>query len=58
MDMVLSVWEFLRSDSGTGMLVGLLVMSEALASIPAVQANSVYQMIVNLLRRVTTKPTV
>jgi hypothetical protein len=58
MDTVLSVWEFLKSDSGTGILVGLLAISEALASIPAVQANSVYQMIVNLLRRVTTKPTV
>jgi hypothetical protein len=58
MDTVLSVWEFLRSDSGTGMLVGLLVISEALASIPSVQANSVYQMIVTLLRRVTNKPTV
>jgi len=58
MDMVLSVWEFLKSDSGTGILVGLLAISEALASIPAVQANSVYQMVVNLLRRVTNKPTV
>ena len=58
MDTVLSVWEFLKSDSGTGILVGLLAISEALASIPAVQANSVYQMVVNLLRRVTNKPTV
>jgi len=58
MDTVLSVWEFLKSDSGTGIIVGLLAISEALASIPSVQANSVYQMIVNLLRRVTNKPTV
>jgi len=58
MDTALSVWEFLKSDSGTGILVGLLAISEALASIPAVQANSVYQMVVNLLRRVTNKPTV
>ena len=58
MDMVLSVWEFLKSDSGTGILVGLLAISEALASIPAVQSNSVYQMVVNLLRRITAKPTV
>ncbi len=58
MDTVLSVWEFLKSDSGTGIIVGLLAISEALASIPAVQANSVYQLIVNLLRRVTNKSTV
>ena len=58
MDTVLSVWEFLKSDSGTGIIVGLLAISEALASIPAVQANSVYQLIVNTLRRVTNKSTV
>lgn len=58
MDTVLSVWEFLKSDSGTGILAGLLVISEALASIPSVQSNSVYQLIVSLLRRVTTKSTV
>lgn len=58
MDTVLLVWEFLQSDAGTGILIGLLVISEALASIPAVQSNSVYQMIDRLLRRVTKKPTV
>jgi len=58
MDTVLSVWEFLKSDSGTGIIVGLLAISEALASIPAVQANSVYQLIVSTLRRVTNKSTV
>ncbi len=56
MDMVLSVWEFLKSDSGTGILVGLLAISEALASIPAVQSNSVYQVIANLLRKLANKP--
>ncbi|MFN3075375.1 MAG: hypothetical protein ABT940_00565 [Alphaproteobacteria bacterium] len=58
MDYVVSVWEFFKSDAGTGILVGLLAISEALASIPAVQSNSVYQIIVNTLRRVTNKPTV
>jgi hypothetical protein len=58
MDTVLSVWEFLKSDSGTGIIVGLLAISEALASIPAVQANSVYQLIVSTLRRVTNRSTV
>ena len=58
MDTVLSVWEFLKSDAGTGIIVGLLAISEALASIPSVQANSVYQLIVNTLRRVAGKSTV
>ena len=58
MDTVLSVWEFLKSDSGTGIIVGLLAISEALASIPAVRANSVYQLIVSTLRRVTNRSTV
>lgn len=56
MDTVLAVWEFLKSDAGTGILVGLLAISEALASIPAVQSNSVYQVIVNLLRKLANKP--
>lgn len=56
MDTVLAVWEFLKSDAGTGILVGLLAISEALASIPAVQSNSVYQIITNLLRKLVNKP--
>lgn len=56
MDTVLAVWEFLKSDAGTGILVGLLAISEALASIPAVQSNSVYQVIANLLRKLANKP--
>lgn len=56
MDTVLAVWEFLKSDAGTGILAGLLVISEALASIPAVQSNSVYQVIANLLRKLVNKP--
>jgi|CXWL01.1.fsa_nt_gi hypothetical protein len=58
MEIVLSVWEFMKSDAGTGILAGLLLVSEALASIPSVQSNSVYQLIVGLLRRVTAKPAV
>ena len=56
MDTVLAVWEFLKSDAGTGILVGFLAISEALASIPAVQSNSVYQVIANLLRKLANKP--
>ena len=56
MDTVLAVWEFLKSDAGTGIIVGLLAISEALASIPAVQSNSVYQVIANLLRKLANKP--
>ena len=56
MDTVLAVWEFLKSDAGTGIIVGLLAISVALASIPAVQSNSVYQVIANLLRKLANKP--
>lgn len=56
MDTVLAVWEFLKSDAGTGIIVGLLAISEALASIPSVQSNSVYQVLANLLRKLVNKP--
>ena len=56
MDTVLAVWDFLKSDAGTGLLAGLLLVSEALAAIPSVQSNSVYQIIVNLLRKLSNKP--
>ena len=58
MEIMLSVWEFLKSDAGTGVLTGLLLVSEALASIPSIQSNSVCQLILGLLRRVTAKPAV
>lgn len=56
MDTVLAVWEFLKSDAGTGIIVGLLAISEALALIPSIQSNSVYQVLANLLRKLANKP--
>lgn len=51
MELLQSVWDFLASPSGAALGFGLWVVSEALASIPAIQANSVFQMIRGLLSR-------
>lgn len=56
MDMLLSVFDFLKSDTGVSILGGLLILSEALGGIPAVKANSVYQLIMGLLEKVGKRP--
>ena len=56
MDMILSVFDFLKSDTGVSILGSLLILSEALGGIPAVKANSVYQLIMGLLEKVRKRP--
>lgn len=41
----------LIQDNSTAILVFLLSLSELLALIPGVKANSIFQLIVNLLKR-------
>lgn len=58
MEFLTTVIDFLKSDVGVGLLTGLLVLSEALGGIPAIRANSVYQVVIGLLAKVARKPTV
>lgn len=49
--LVWQVWSFLGSDMGMTIGFGLWLISEALASLPNVQANSVFQAVRNFLMR-------
>ena len=42
-------------DTFTVIVVALLALSEALALIPSVKANSVFQLVVNLLKKLSGK---
>lgn len=55
MDVVASLFDFFQSPLFAGIAAGLLLISEALASVPSIQANSVYQLVVGSLRKVATK---
>lgn len=56
MEIATAVWDFFKTDAGTGVLAGLLVMSEGLASIKAISSNSIFQLFVSLLTRLVKKP--
>ena len=60
MDFFNSVFDFMQSPVGAGIFMALFTMSEALASIPAVKANGVFQLVAGLLARLARKtpPTV
>lgn len=49
------IWSYLRSDAGMAIIVALFGLSEALAAIPQVQANSVFQAIYNGLKKLAGK---
>ena len=55
MDIVMTVINFLKSDVGVGILSSLFVLSEALANIPSIKANSVFQLLQGLLAKLTQK---
>lgn len=46
-----TIWNFLHSDVAVSILAALFVLSEALASIPAIEANSVFQLVRKFLSR-------
>lgn len=56
MDMLLSIFDFLKSDTGVSVLGGLLILSETLGGIPAIKANSVYQIVLGLLSKAASRP--
>ena len=51
MTIVNDIINFLTSPSGSTLLGGLFLLSEALASIPAIKANSVFQLVMNFLSK-------
>lgn len=51
MELLSSIIGFMQTPAFGGIVAGLLVISEALASIPAIQANSVFQLIAGGLKK-------
>lgn len=51
MEMIDTAIAFVQTPAFGGIMAGLWVMSEALASIPSIQANGVFQAIQNVLKR-------
>lgn len=58
MDMLNGVIDFIQSPVGAGIFMALFAMSEALASIPSVKANGVFQLLSGVLAKLVRKPTV
>lgn len=55
MDQFDGIIDFLTSPAATGIFVALFTMSEALAAIPAIKANGVFQLIAGILARLARK---
>jgi len=55
MDLFLDVFAFLQSPAGVALLLSLVTVSEALASIPAIKANSIFQLVAGVLGKLTKK---
>ncbi len=52
------IWDFLGSDAGKAILAALFMLSEALGMVPQVKANSVFQGVANMLKKLSGKATV
>jgi uncharacterized membrane protein len=49
------VWDWLSSPAGAAIFAALFGLSEALAAIPGVQSNSVFQAVSSLLKKLAKK---
>lgn len=58
MELFNTLIDFVQSPTGAGIFMALFAMSEALAAIPAVKANGVFQLLSGLLAKVARKPTI
>ena len=58
MELFGTLYDFAVSPAGAGVFLALFSLSEALAAIPAVKANSVFQLISTLLGKLARKPAV
>lgn len=54
MEIVQEVWTFLQTPAGVSVLLAVIGLSESLGGIPAVKANSVYQLVIQVLQWVAT----
>lgn len=55
MEDVIAMWNFLQSPTAGAIFAALFALSEALASIPAIQSNSVFQLIRSIIGKLTKK---
>lgn len=55
MEDVIAIWNFLQSPTAVAIFAALWALSEALASIPAIRANSVFQLLRNILAKFAKK---
>lgn len=56
MDVINTVTDFLYSPTGAAISLALFAGSEALAAIPAVKANGVFQLLFALLGKLVKRP--
>lgn len=56
MELLDTVIGFVQTPAFGGIMAGLWMVSEALASIPSIKANSVFQMLQGALRRFKKDP--
>ena len=56
MEIVSSIIGFMQTPAFAGVVAGLLLISESLALIPSIQANSIAQAIMNGLKSLARKP--
>lgn len=55
MEFLGSVITFFSSPAGAGVLAGLFLISEALASVPSIQANSIFQVVYGVIKQFAPK---
>lgn len=53
--LIWSAWDFLTSPTGAAIFAALWGLSEALASIPQIKANSVFQAVANIVKKLAGK---
>lgn len=58
MDTINSVIDFVYSPTGAAISMALFAASEALAAIPALKANGVFQLLTSVLSKLVKRPTV
>lgn len=56
MENILAIMAWFQTPAGVGVLAALLALSEALGSIAAVKANSIYQLVMQFLNWLVKKP--
>lgn len=55
MDQLMEFWNWFNSPTALAIFVALFALSEALASIPAIKSNSIFQLVYQLLAKLAKK---